>query len=546
MKKLFPFSVLFFIVLFSCALLAGDNPEVERGLENFNAFFREVNDGYVDKPDAEVIMRASIDAALRAIDPYSYYISAKEQADKQKAWKGILYGGFGVNIVQRDSEITVTDVSAGYPAALSDIRHGDKILAINNFQLRGLPFDSALKKLRGEPGSAVTLTIKRQNRILEKTVTRAEIRNKAVQCTSVLDNKTGYICFTHFLDGSADELRKSVYQLKEKEGITSLVIDLRGNSGGLVVEAVKAANIFLPKNVNIVTFQGRQAVWNYDNLTFNEALDTILPLVLLTDNNSISAAELFAGAIQDYDRGLIVGRKTFGKGLVQGTHNLPYGNSVYITSARYYTPSGRCIQELDYIHKDATGKATKAPDSLRQMFHTAAGRIVYNIGGIAPDIQVELDKPNTAFVDKLRKADVLGDFANTYRNAHESISGATHFQLTSEDFADFKLALKKSGYPFKTETEDALDALITQATKAQLGSLINAEQKKLKRKLLEDRIAEIDVHRAMICSELAKEICARYYFNEGRIENTLYADADMKVALELLKNPAEYSRHLRP
>ena len=541
MKRLVPF----FLLLLLCSFVLIEGDKVNLALDNYSAFFRELNAGYVDEPDPELLSRAAIDATLKSVDPYSYYISAKEQADRQKAWKGILYGGFGVNIVQRDSEITVTDVTADYPAAQNDIRPGDRILAVDNFRLRGLPFDSALKHLRGDPGSEVKLQIKRQEALLEKTLQRAEIRNRAVQCVTTLEHKIGYILFSHFLDGSADDLRNSIQQLKTKDGITSLVLDIRGNSGGLVVEAVKAANIFLRKNLNIVTLKGRQAVWNYDNLTFNDPLDTILPLVVLTDNNSISAAELFAGAIQDYDRGLIVGRKTFGKGLVQGTHHLPNGHSLYVTSARYYTPSGRCIQELDYMHKDANGKASKVPDSLRQVFHTASGRLVYNIGGIAPDIAVETKLSQNSMVERLRNAELLNDFANNYRNAHESICDAKEFRLNDEDFEQFKAWLHKSDYPFKTETEEAFDKLIAQASKAHIAASINKEQASIQKKLRQDRIAQIELNKPAICSALSKEICTRFYHNAGRIANALPADPDVLAACEVLKNQSLYRAKLR-
>ena len=540
MKKTTAGGIALLFLFLSFTLITGDNEQIKKDNEIFSAFFSDVHARYVDELMPDDVLRAAIDGALHSLDPYSYFISEKDQETNKKGWKGILFGGIGINIIQRDSEIVVVEVNEHYPAQTAGLRHGDLLLAANDTSLHGMSTDSVVTHLRGAAGTTLKLKIGRADTsTFEIALTRQEIRNKPVTFSGMLNDSTGYIRFVHFLENSSVELRDAIQKLKAENNMISLILDIRGNTGGLLLEAVNAVNIFIPKNKNVTSLKGKAKEWNYDNPTLQEPLDTVLPLVLLTDNYSISAAEILAGAIQDYDRGIIVGRKTFGKGFVQGTRGLPYGNSLYMTSARYYTPSGRCIQELDYRKKDANGKATHLSDSLKKEFHTSNGRIVHNIGGITPDISVE-EKIEPAVITSLKKGNLFFDFANSYRNSHPVCLISESREQKELLYKEFVTFIASKNFPFSIPSEDALILFAEKAKVENSMDAVSGEFKRLKESLRKNKRTMLAAFKSEIILELEKEIRARYQFNSGRIRVSLKTDPDVLKALSIVKDQNSY------
>jgi carboxyl-terminal processing protease len=459
MKKLlrtikWPISLL---TLTACALFAFSPVntnyfEISKNLDIFATLYREVNAYYVDDVDAGKLMRKAIDEMLNSLDPYTNYISESEIEDYRFQMTG-QYGGIGSQIGQKDDYIMITDPYEGYPAQKEDLRAGDLLLEVDGNVVRGKNSSDISKLLKGQPGTKVKLKIRRDGEgDLIKVLTREEIHVKNVPYSGMINEHTGYIRLQSFTNDAGKEVRNALIELKKNTGLTSVILDVRGNPGGLLHESVNIVNVFVPQQTEIVSTKGKIKESDKTYKTLDQPVDTEIPLVVLTNRSSASASEIVSGSIQDLDRGVIIGTRTFGKGLVQNTRPLSYGTQVKITTAKYYTPSGRCIQALDYSHRNEDGSVGVVADSLKKEFKTKNGRKVYDGGGVAPDIIVE-HKNYSKITESLLTKQLIFDFATRYRASHPSIASAKEFRLTDKDFEDFKQYITGKEYDYSTASE---------------------------------------------------------------------------------------------
>lgn len=516
---------------------SGPQEETLKQEEIFLQLFRGIQTHYVDSVPPEGLIRAASDAMLKYLDPYSYFVSASEQEANQKSWKGVFFSGIGVNLMLLDSNFVITEIKKGYPAGDAGLRAGDRILSVDEKKLSSFPMDSVVKWLRGEPGKMATVEISRNNQTRNLKIQRREITSKAVPFSWRLNDSTGYLQLTHFLEGSALALKTHTEKLRN-EGCKYFVVDLRGNSGGLVDEAVRAVNVFLPKGKNVFSYQGRAPEWKGDNLTYQEPLDTLCPLLILIDGGTISAGEIFAGAIQDHDRGLIAGRKSFGKGFVQGTRMLPYGNTFYMTSARYHTPSGRCIQELDYRKKDEKGNPVKLSVSPQKTFYTGKGRPVKESGGIVPDILIEERKINACIRD-LKKSNILVRFLleMVYLMDSSSFSALAAGDSMTASFIRFAESFEP-GYALGGEENfQIFSASLKEDGRAEaLGKRLD----ELKKTISDLKSRELFVNKDLVKKELEKELALIKSGYEGKMEKNLKYDEDLSKSILQLLNRKKY------
>jgi carboxyl-terminal processing protease len=524
---------------------AADNYfEISKNIEIFNSIVKEVNTYYVDEVPPATLLRTGIDAMLNSLDPYTEYYSESEIEDYRFMTTGA-YGGIGATIGKRGEDVIIQEPYEGWPAHKADIRAGDVLVEIDGKAVKGKSTDEVSKMLKGTPESEVKILIQRdgvQQPIL-KTITRAEIQVKNVPYYGMINDNTGYIKFTGFRQNAAKEVSDALGELKKNPNFNSLVFDLRGNPGGLLDEAIKAVNIFVENGQLVVFTKGKMSEWNKEYKTEGQPVDLKIPVVVLTDKGSASAAEIVSGSLQDLDRAIVVGQNTFGKGLVQTTRPLPYNTQMKITTSKYYIPSGRCIQALDYSHKDENGKATKMPDSLKRAFKTKAGRTVYDGNGIKPDIELERKKFGDV-IQSLAEKRLFFDFATKYRNEHPTIPDSKKFALNDAEFQQFVDFTKTKEYEYETETEKTLKTLEETAKDEKYYAALQKDLEDIHAKLKADKREDIFKYKDDIREILEEEIIARYYYQTGRVESTFDDDQDIREALRLLANPDQYKKLL--
>jgi carboxyl-terminal processing protease len=551
MKKLlrtikWPISLL---TLTACALFAFSPVntnyfEISKNLDIFATLYREVNAYYVDDVDAGKLMRKAIDEMLNSLDPYTNYISESEIEDYRFQMTG-QYGGIGSQIGQKDDYIMITDPYEGYPAQKEDLRAGDLLLEVDGNVVRGKNSSDISKLLKGQPGTKVKLKIRRDGEgDLIKVLTREEIHVKNVPYSGMINEHTGYIRLQSFTNDAGKEVRNALIELKKNTGLTSVILDVRGNPGGLLHESVNIVNVFVPQQTEIVSTKGKIKESDKTYKTLDQPVDTEIPLVVLTNRSSASASEIVSGSIQDLDRGVIIGTRTFGKGLVQNTRPLSYGTQVKITTAKYYTPSGRCIQALDYSHRNEDGSVGVVADSLKKEFKTKNGRKVYDGGGVAPDIIVE-HKNYSKITESLLTKQLIFDFATRYRASHPSIASAKEFRLTDKDFEDFKQYITGKEYDYSTASEKALEEFRKKAEEEQYFAGVKSQYESLKQNLSHDKQADIDKNKAEMMELLEEEIARRYYFQKARYEASFRGDEDIQEALRLFASPDQYTSLLK-
>jgi carboxyl-terminal processing protease len=551
MKKLlrtikWPISLL---TLTACALFAFSPVntnyfEISKNLDIFATLYREVNAYYVDDVDAGKLMRKAIDEMLNSLDPYTNYISESEIEDYRFQMTG-QYGGIGSQIGQKDDYIMITDPYEGYPAQKEDLRAGDLLLEVDGNVVRGKNSSDISKLLKGQPGTKVKLKIRRDGEgDLIKVLTREEIHVKNVPYSGMINEHTGYIRLQSFTNDAGKEVRNALIELKKNTGLTSVILDVRGNPGGLLHESVNIVNVFVPQQTEIVSTKGKIKESDKTYKTLDQPVDTEIPLVVLTNRSSASASEIVSGSIQDLDRGVIIGTRTFGKGLVQNTRPLSYGTQVKITTAKYYTPSGRCIQALDYSHRNEDGSVGVVADSLKKEFKTKNGRKVYDGGGVAPDIIVE-HKNYSKITESLLTKQLIFDFATRYRASHPSIASAKEFRLTDKDFEDFKQYITGKEYDYSTASEKALEEFRKKAEEEQYFAGVKSQYESLKQNLSHDKQADIDKNKAEMMELLEEEIARRYYFQKARYEASFRGDEDIQEALRLFASPEQYTTLLK-
>jgi len=517
-----------------------------KNIEIFSNLFRELNYFYVDDLDPEEMIQTGIDAMLKTLDPYTVFIPESELEDLRFMTTGH-YGGIG-SLIRNDGDFTViTEIYKGFPADLAGLKAGDVIEKIDGVSIAGKTSTDVSEKLKGLPNSQVEITIRRYGHEdpIVKTINRKEISIPNVPYYGILDNQVGYVRLSNFTTDAGDEVKRAVMELKENHQMTGLILDLRGNSGGLLTEAVRVTNVFVEKGHEIVSTRGKVEKNNHTYITSNQPVDTLIPLAVLVDRGSASASEIVAGAIQDLDRGVIVGERTYGKGLVQITRSLGYNNQLKLTTAKYYIPSGRCIQALDYSSRNDDGSVGHVPDSLITEYKTHHGRPVFDGGGIAPDITVDPEEAKPLTV-QLYTQNMIFDFATRYVSAHPGIPAIDDFSISSEDFTDFIAFTLASGFTYESRSEQILNTLIRESKNEGLFSENKEAFEILQENLQYDLEAMLITHREEISKFLDTEIIGRFHYQGGKIQSTLRWDEDVKKANEVLHDAENYGSILNP
>lgn len=508
--------------------------QVSKNLDIFASLYKEININYVEETNPSSLMRTSIDAMLDNLDPYTEYVPESEVEDYKLKYVSTQYGGIGASTIFIEGKLFVNEVNEGYPADKQGIKPGDQLVKINGNEVKGKERAQVSQLLRGPKGSSVELLIIREGALLTKTLVRDEIRQPNVSYSGMTSDNIAYIRLDKFLENSAQEVKDAATTLGKQQP-KGMILDLRYNGGGILQEAVKIVNIFVDKNILIVTQKGRNPQKTISYKTLNQPLFPQIPLVVLVGGSSASASEIVAGALQDLDRAIIVGQRSYGKGLVQQTFNLPYNSLVKVTVAKYFTPSGRCIQALDYAHKDANGKTMKFADSLMSKFNTKAGRNVYDGNGIYPDVVVNAPKFNPITISLINKY-LFFDYANNYKKNNKVIAPAASFQLTDNDYAQFVSSLAGKDYSYVSRTERLLGDLRTEAEKENKLSAVKTDLDDLKNKMLGAKKTDLTTYKAEIKRVLETQIVSRYYYDKGKVTQAFQYDKELNAAKSLLND----------
>ncbi|MCF8345666.1 MAG: S41 family peptidase [Bacteroidales bacterium] len=518
--------------------------EIVKNLDIYCTLFRELDMFYVDETSPEKLVTTSINSMLASLDPYTTYIPEQEMDDFNFQTTGE-YGGIGSLIRTQGDQIIIADPYEGFPAANSDLRAGDILLEVDGKSTSHMEISDVSDLLKGDPGTTLTVKIQRPHcdKILEKVLTREKITINNVSYSAILDEHTGYIRLSNFTTNASSEVKSAFLKLKEEDPFDRLIIDLRSNPGGLMIEAVRVCNLFIEKGQPIVSTRGKVERWDNDYSTTAEPLDTEIPLVILVNRSSASASEIVAGALQDLDRAVVIGQRTFGKGLVQTTRPLKYNAQLKVTTAKYYIPSGRCIQALDYSNRNEDGSVGVIPDSLVSEYQTKNGRIVYDGGGIEPDIEIVPEKISEIAI-RLYTESVYFDYATLYRSQHDSIGKASSFNLKDREYEDFKSYVQEQNFEYETASSKAFNKLVETAKKEKYYALAEAEFSSLKSKLSHDNMKDLEIFREEIQQILEEEIIGRYYYHAGRIEQQITQDIQLKKALSVISNPLQVNRIL--
>ncbi len=519
--------------------------QIAKNLDVFNSIVKELELFYVDTINPEQTIREGIDAMLYSLDPYTEYYPEDDQSELEQMLKNS-YGGIG-SVITWNAKLKrsmIAEPYEGMPAATSGLKAGDVLMAIDGNDLAGKNNQEVSEMLRGQVGTGFRLTVQRPGteKPLDFDIVRRSIQLPIIPYYTVMDGHIGYICLSTFSGNPSKEFKQVFLDLKKK-GITSLVIDLRNNGGGLLDEAIEIANFFVPRGKVLVTTKGKIKQASNTYKTLREPLDADIPLAVLVNSSTASSSEILAGSLQDLDRAVIVGNRTFGKGLVQATRMLPYGGTMKLTTSKYYIPSGRCVQAIDYKNRNDDGSVGRIPDSLTTVFHTAAGREVRDGGGVTPDIEVKEDKlPNILFY--LASDNLIFDYATRYCLKHTSIAEPERFTLTDEDYAEFKDMVKQADFKYDQQTEKMLKNLKEMAEFE--GYLTDASQEfdALEKKLTHNLDRDLDYFAKDIRKMIASEIVKRYYYQRGAIIEQLKDDEGLKKATEILTRPEDYRRIL--
>ena len=524
-----------------------NNFEISKSIDIYNSLLRELNLNYVDEINPAELNEAAIDAMLDGLDPYTVFIPESEIENYKLMTTGE-YGGIGA-LIQYDGEYTrISEPYEGWPAQKAGLQAGDAILSVNGIDAHKKPTDQVSELLKGQPGTEVTLKVKRYGveQPIEFTMKREKVKIDNVSYATVFDNGIGYVSFGSFTKNAANEMKQHLLDMKKEYDLKGFIIDLRGNGGGLMNEAVDIVNFFIPQGKPVVATKGKaqHAASMYG--TTNLPVDEQLPLAILVDGGSASASEILAGSIQDYDRGVVIGQRTFGKGLVQNILPLSYNTQMKVTVAKYYIPSGRCIQEIDYSkNRKLETDTLKTQDTLGKPFKTAAGRTVYEGHGIMPDVKVEPIKYSTATAYLYGKSYIF-DYATKYVFEHPSIAPAKEFRIDDATYNDFMKFVKDKGFTYTTESEKKLKELKKWAKEEGYLESIGAQIENLEKELLTDKENDLVKNRKDIEDLLRLEIVSRYYYQVGRIEASLTNDPELKEAFDILLDKNRYESILRP
>ncbi|MCZ4407855.1 S41 family peptidase [Cryomorphaceae bacterium 1068] len=527
------------------AVAPGDNFfEVSKNLEIFATLYKELNLYYVDETQPGDLMKTGIDAMLESLDPYTNYITESNIEDYRFMTTG-QYGGIGSLIRSIDGDVYISEPYEDSPAQKSGLRAGDKIIMIDGTDIKDKDQEEISSLLKGQSGTGLKVTYERFGMMNEVEITREEIKIPDVPYYGMLDDEVGYISLSSFTQTASKEVREAFLELRDKQGMTKLIFDLRGNGGGLLREAINIVNFFVPKGQEVVRTKGKISEWDRTHVALNEPLDLEMPLVILVDQGSASASEIVSGSIQDLDRGVVVGNTTFGKGLVQQTKDLQYNSMLKLTVAKYYIPSGRCIQKLDYSHKTEDGKVEEVPDSLLKKFETNSGRVVMDGRGIEPDVKVENGEIPHVVISLLTE-NLFFKYANDYAKDRESIADAADFKLTDDGYNEFVKYLEGKNYSYTTDTEKEFEKLVTVAKDEKYYGITEEAFKQMEEAISSKKDNDLEIFRGDIEPILENEIVSRYYYQKGRIQNSLAEDPAIDSAMTIFTDSEKYSQILTP
>ncbi len=538
-KKRYVVATLAVVFLFVGTSFKNDFFEIAKQIEIFTTLFKTVNTNYVDETNPGELMDTAIKSMLADLDPYTNYFNEADVA-KFKINNTGEYTGIGALITRKEGRLIIKEPYKDYAADKAGLKAGDEIIQIGDVNLAEFKEDAG-ELLKGTRNTKINIKYKRQGKILSTELVLDEVDLRAVPYFSMIDKETGYIVLSQFNIKASSETKSALLELKNK-GAKKIILDLRGNPGGLLNEAVNVCNIFVPEGEVIVTTKSKNEKYNNIYKTQRTTVDTEIPLVVLVDGKSASASEIVSGALQDLDRAVIVGSRSFGKGLVQRPLELTYGTQVKVTISRYYTPSGRGIQALDYTHKDADGKAIRIDEKDYNAFKTRKGRTVYDGGGILPDVVLEESKQST-IADALQRNDAIFNYITTYYYKNPNL-GNTLPKITDADFEDFKKFLKKEDFEFDTETEKALKVMYEAAVKEKIDENIASEYKQLLTALEKSEEKEINEHKNEIKKLMLDEAIKRYQYKEGLYKYYTTSNPEIIKSTALLNNTAEYNKIL--
>lgn len=518
--------------------------KILKNLDIFYTLFRELNLYYVDNTDPEMLIKTGIDGMLQSLDPYTVYIPENE-ADDYKILTTGQYGGIGATTRKIGGYVVVSEIYENYPADRADIKTGDIIHEIDGQPLYFKESSEISELLKGEPGSDVLLTLERpnENKLIKKNLKREKINLSNVPYYGMVSDEIGYIKLMNFTGDAHKEVKQALIDLKEKAGAKSIILDLRGNPGGLLIEAVDVVNLFINKGQEVVSTKGKMKQWENTYKTRYQPYDTQIPVAVLVNRSSASSAEIVAGSMQDLDRAIIIGQRTFGKGLVQTTRPLSYNAQLKVTTAKYYIPSGRCIQALDYSQRAFGGNVMYIPDSLINEFNTKNGRKVFDGGGIVPDITLSPETLSKISI-ALYTRGLFFNYATSFYHKNDSIPSITEFEVGDEIFSNFVLYVSNKNFDYMSESEQILEKLQEIAKAENYYDASKDEFTQLQKKIAHDKFKDIEENKAEICELLKEEIASRYYFQKGRIGSSLKKDTHVQRAIEVLSDNKMYTNIL--
>ncbi len=542
LKRIFKVSLVALVGFASVAAVTKDHDklfEISKNIEIFTNLYQEINTHYVDDLNPSKMMRIGIDAMLEALDPYTNYISESEIEGYRYITEG-KYKGIGADFIKIGDEVTVSAPLENSPASKAGLKAGDVLIAVDGKEVADKRSSDVSRFLKGFPGTEVELTIKRPGASSQQklVLTRDEVKVENVPYSGMLNEEVGYLALTTFTRNAGRNVADAVKKLKENNPkMKGVVFDLRGNGGGLLAEAVNVSNVFVNKGELVVTTKGKVIDWDRSYKTLNKPVDTDMPLVVLIDKGSASASEIVSGVIQDLDRGVLVGQRSYGKGLVQNTQDVGYNSKVKITIAKYYIPSGRCIQGVEY----ADGTPIDIPDSLRTPFKTRNGRKVLDGGGVKPDLF--LDKSESErILGSLNKKHLIFDYVTQYCLKHETIADVKDFHF--DEFDGFIDYLEKKNFAYDTESEKILKQLREKAKAEKYNDILKSDFTMMENKIKQAKKDDLYEFKAAIVDQIEKEISARYYFESGKIQIGLRNDSEVSEAIALINNPAKYNKLL--
>lgn len=521
------------------------NFEVAKNLDIYHTLFRELNLFYVDEVSPNKLVKTSIDQMLESLDPYTNYISEDQIEDFRFMTTGE-YAGIGALISKQNDKVVIAEPYEGFPAQKFGIKAGDIILEVSGKETKNMNTEDVSSLLKGPANKPVKIKLQRPGAKKPYTVdvVREKISIDAVPYYGMLDNKTAYIRLSNFTANCSKEVQKAFLELKEKNNPESLILDLRGNPGGLLNESVKIVNFFVPKGEEIVSTKGKVKQWDKVYKATAEPMDTTIKLAVLVNRGSASASEIVAGAIQDLDRGIVVGSRTFGKGLVQTTRDLSYNTKLKVTTAKYYIPSGRCIQALDYSNRNEDGSVGHVPDSLITEFTTKKGRKVYDGGGVVPDVKIEPEKLSTLSIELITRFMVF-DFSTKFSNENETIPQPEEFEITDDIYAQFTEYIKANEFNYDSQSQAEFEELVKIAKREKYFGIAEAEFDALKAKLEPKLDKDLAIFRSEISELLEDEIVSRFYYQKGAIRASINDDKGIKQTIGELNSDTAYSSYFK-